>query len=72
MKQLYELQANDRFKVKGYRACVTNPEPTMLYYAAGGQMCKFCIRNKNYTIIHVVRYTTYCYFTKCGPRTSPQ
>ena len=40
--------------------------------AARGHICKLSICYKNYTIIKAVRYTTYCYFFTCGPRTSLQ
>ena len=46
--------------------------PTSLYYAAHGHICKLNMYYKNYTIILMVKYTTYCYFSMYNPQTSPQ
>jgi len=39
---------------------------------AQNHICKLRIYHKNYTIIHAVKYTIYCYFSTRSPQTSPQ
>jgi len=39
--------------------------------AVHGYICKVCTHYKNYTVIMGGRYSTYCYFSTCGPKTSP-
>jgi len=39
--------------------------------AAHGYICKLCTYYQNYTVIMGEgRYSTYCYFSTCGPKTS--
>jgi hypothetical protein len=56
----------------GYCPWVFNPPPARLYYADRGNVCTLRVYYKNHTLIYAVRYTTYCHFSTCGPRTYPQ
>jgi len=57
---------------------VSNPwpsdrmQPALLSYAPRGHICKVCMYCKTYVLIWATRFTTYCYFSKCGPRNCPQ
>ena len=44
--------------------CILRPPATFFF--------KLCMSYKNYTLIYAVMYTTYCCFSKCVPRNSPQ
>jgi len=71
-------RTGDNCRKQSCTARVCNPHvaslsrPAKFYYAARGHICKLCTYYKNYTIIKAVNYTTYCYFSACGQRNSPQ
>jgi len=52
-------------------AWVPNPQPAKLYYADPLLIWKLCICYKKYTVIYMVRYTNYWYFSTCSLWTSP-
>jgi hypothetical protein len=49
--------------LRGPPRCIMRPAATFVN-------CVYGI--KNYTVNQVVSHTTYCYFSTCGPRNSPQ
>lgn len=54
-----------------FRTLASKPRPARLYHATRGHICKLCIYYKIHTIIYAFRYTIYCHFFTCAPRTVP-